>query len=420
MLETISDSLIIRSLGWALLQFVWQGSVVALLTAATLGLLHQHTAATRYLIATAGLLVMFLLPIATAVEHAGRLGIATVSGVAAIAPASLMTVVSQTSDTWAFSAVLLWLAGVGALSVRLVIGWYLAGRLSRRGTEPASALWRRRVHALASRLRVTRPVRVLESKVVRVPAVIGWFRPVLLLPASAIAGLTPMQLEAIIAHELAHIRRHDYLVNGLQAVIEAVLFYHPAVWWLSGRIRQEREHCCDDVAGAVCGDRVAYGRALADLEELRPDGGALVVAANGGSLTRRIERLISAPVPPSRGVLAALVFCGLVIAVACSSVDRPPEPLRVGGDTPAPTKVRDVPPSYPPEAQAAKVTGIVILDVLVGVDGRTKVLEVLRSVPMLDESAIEAVEQWEYEPTVVGGVTVPVVLTVTVNYTLSE
>ena len=331
-----------------------------------------------------------------------------------------MTVVSQTSDTWAFSAVLVWLVGVVALSLRLVTGWYLAGRLRQRGTRPVSVLWRRRVHGLASRLRVTRPVRVVESTVVRVPAVIGWFRPVLLLPASAIAGLTTVQLEAIVVHELAHIRRHDYLVNGLQAVIETVLFYHPAVWWLSGRIREEREHCCDDVAVAVCGDPVAYSRALADLDQLCPDAGALVVAANGGSLVRRIQRLISTPLPPSRGVLAALVFCGLVIAVACSSFDRPQEPLRVGGEIPAPTKVRDVPPSYPPEAQAAKVSGIVILDVLVGVDGRTSVLEVLRSVPMLDESAIEAVEQWEYEPTVVDGVTMPVVLAVTVNYTLSE
>ena len=308
-------------------------------------------------------------------------------------------------------------------------------------------------------------MRVLESRLVRVPAVIGWCRPVLLLPASALAGLTAVQLEAIIAHELAHIRRHDYLINGLQSVIETVLFYHPAVWWLSGRIREEREHCCDDVAVAACGDAVAYGRALADLDELRQTEGALVIAANGGSLTRRIQRLVSAPVPPSRGGLAALVFCGLAIAVACSSVEgpselppaessdtltgtaappegdapvrrtlrstdststdpnpavppKPPEPVRVGGDIPAPTKVRDVPPSYPPEAQAARVTGIVLLEALIGVDGRTTVLEVTRSVPMLDESAVAAVEQWEYTPTVVDGVTVPVVMTVTINYTL--
>ena len=93
----------------------------------------------------------------------------------------------------------------------------------------------------------------------------------MLLPASALAGLSPQQLEAILAHELAHIRRHDYLVNLLQTLVETLLFYHPAVWWLSRRIRIERENCCDDLAVSLCGDPVAYAKALADLEELRAD-----------------------------------------------------------------------------------------------------------------------------------------------------
>ena len=91
----------------------------------------------------------------------------------------------------------------------------------------------------------------------------------MLLPMSALAGLSPLQVEAILAHELAHIRRHDYLVNLLQTLLETLLFYHPAVWWLSRQIRIEREHCCDDLAVSLCGDPVVYARALADLEELR-------------------------------------------------------------------------------------------------------------------------------------------------------
>ena len=93
---------------------------------------------------------------------------------------------------------------------------------------------------------------------VEVPTVIGWLRPVVLMPASALSGMGPQQLEAILAHELAHIRRHDYLVNLLQTVVETLLFYHPAVWWLSGRIRVERENCCDDLAVSLCGDPYAY------------------------------------------------------------------------------------------------------------------------------------------------------------------
>ena len=120
-------------------------------------------------------------------------------------------------------------------------------------------------------------------------------KPVVLLPASALAGLTPQQLEAILAHELAHIRRHDYLVNLLQTLVETLLFYHPAVWWLSRRIRIERENCCDDLAVSLCGDPCTYARALADLEALRGPARSLAMAANGGSLLQRVRRLLGAP-----------------------------------------------------------------------------------------------------------------------------
>ena len=128
------------------------------------------------------------------------------------------------------------------LSARLAAGWLIVERLRRRSTRAVSAPLAARVAKMARQLRVTRPVRALESAIVDVPTVVGWLRPVILLPASALAGLSPAQLEAVIAHELAHVRRHDYLVNLLQTVVET-LFYHPAVWWLSHRIRIERENC---------------------------------------------------------------------------------------------------------------------------------------------------------------------------------
>jgi Zn-dependent protease with chaperone function len=147
------------------------------------------------------------------------------------------------------------------------------------------------------RLGVTRPVRVLQSAIVQVPAVIGWLRPVVLLPASALTGLTPLQLDALLAHELAHVRRCDYLVNLVQSMIETLLFYHPAVWWVSRRVRQEREHCCDDLAVSVCGDAFAYARALVGMEGLRAPAPSFAMAAGGGSLLDRIRRLV-APVTP--------------------------------------------------------------------------------------------------------------------------
>jgi beta-lactamase regulating signal transducer with metallopeptidase domain len=188
----------------------------------------------------------------------------------------------------------IWLLGVVCFSSRLIGGWLYTRRLRHYGTSPLEERRLHALHRLCSQLRVTRPVRLLESAMVKVPMVVGWLRPVVLLPASALTGLTAQQLEAIIAHELAHIRRHDYLINLLQAVVETLLFYHPAVWWVSRRIRQEREHCCDDLAVAVCGDALTYARALLELEQLRAAGPQLAMASNGGLLMDRIRRLVGA------------------------------------------------------------------------------------------------------------------------------
>jgi len=153
--------------------------------------------------------------------------------------------------------------------------------------------------------------------------VVGWLRPVVLLPISALTALTPAQIELLLAHELAHIRRNDYLVNLLQTAVETVLFYHPAVWWVSGQIRAEREHCCDDLAVSACGDVVAYANALATLEGLRTSRPTLAVAADGGSLLARIKRLASRDrsrrsLPPAwiGGLLPVTVVLTAVLSVA--------------------------------------------------------------------------------------------------------
>jgi len=121
--------------------------------------------------------------------------------------------------------------------------------------------------------------------------VLGWFRPVVLLPVRALTGLTEDQIKAVIAHELAHIRRLDCFVNLFQIATETLLFYHPAVWWMSQRVRAERENCCDDEAIAICGDAVNYARALTLMEEWRT-APALMMAANRSPLAERVVRLL--------------------------------------------------------------------------------------------------------------------------------
>ncbi|MHC4501112.1 MAG: M56 family metallopeptidase [Planctomycetota bacterium] len=194
-------------------------------------------------------------------------------------------------------------------------GWTQLQRLRRKMVKPVDASLHSKLKALAELLGIRRAVQLVESALVQVPTVVGWLKPVILLPASALTGLSPEQMEAILAHELAHIKRLDYLVNMLQTVVEILGFYHPAVWWVSHKIRVERENCCDDLAVSVSGDEVRYARALTLLEEIRGGQAALAVAAGGGSLLGRIRRLLcKASQEDSRSGWGVL-FCVLLVCI---------------------------------------------------------------------------------------------------------
>ncbi len=172
------------------------------------------------------------------------------------------TVIAHVLQPWFPVLVFMWCLGVVLFALRPIVSWFTIRRLRSVGTylvpEPVQSLFNKSVQ----RLGVRKSVEVLQSTLVQVPVVVGYWRPVVLLPASLITGLPANQLEAILTHELAHIRRHDYLFNLAQVLVETLFFYHPAVWWLSRRIRAERENCCDDLVVAALGNRVEYGRAL--------------------------------------------------------------------------------------------------------------------------------------------------------------
>ena len=170
--------------------------------------------------------------------------------------------------------------------------------------------------ALHARLGIHRTVKLLNSVHVQGPIVIGWFKPAILLPVGCMTGLSTLQIEAVLAHELAHIRRHDYLVNLLQSAVEVVLFYHPAIWWVSKEICREREHCCDDLAVAICGDRLAYAKALSSLEARRNSVPAGALAATGGAFKMRITRLLGLHQPVVFSSSAVAILLMFVITTA--------------------------------------------------------------------------------------------------------
>ncbi len=368
-----------QAIGWALVHLLWQGLLVAAILAATLALLSKQSANARYLASCGALVVLVILGAATAYrsyEGSGELGVGggsvsipVLTNEAAETSSPSPAIISQTPQSTSHTpflalakaqlpkVVLIWLVGVLLLSVRLLFGWLRAHAIAKRNATNAAPEWQRAARRLAHALNLRRAVQLLESAAVEVPTVIGWLRPVVLLPAATLTGLSTEQMEMILAHELAHVRRNDFFVNLMQAVVETLLFYHPAVWWISNRIRVEREHCCDDVAVSVTGNALVYARALTRLEELRVADAQAFIAANGGSLIGRIRRLagarVESPNAPSRFVAGAALLVVLVALIIAPSLPLRGEQSK-GDAKPATTKPQQAQSSVEVKAETAE------------------------------------------------------------------
>jgi beta-lactamase regulating signal transducer with metallopeptidase domain len=336
-LAALDPDSVFRSVALALIHFLWQGALVALLLAGANRVLRRSSARARYAAACAALLLMAALPAATFLRLRPR-GSASARPALATASAAGMPAAAAsarpprdargrpdalaTASPWIVAG---WLAGVCLLSLRFLAGTVATRRLAHRGTQQADPAWQDRLSFLARRLGIRRMIRLLESAVVEVPTVVGLVRPIVLLPVGLATGLSASQIESLLVHELAHIRRSDSLVNLLQALAETLLFYHPAVWWVSECIRAERENACDDLAVAATGDAVAYARALLELAERRETLPVTAFAADGGQLWSRISRLVP---PATRGesgafprwVAGVLVLGGVLALGAASEV----------------------------------------------------------------------------------------------------
>jgi beta-lactamase regulating signal transducer with metallopeptidase domain len=333
--------------GLALLGFVWQGALLWLVAVVMLQLLRRASAATRY-VALLGLLAIMVAcpmvsffslaptaptplaapiasttvnapasrPVLPVVSHDAVASANTAPEQHSISLAMAMTTLQRGLQAHLGLIALLWLIGVMVLALRLALGWGGLVRMRRRWVDLEGEDWQRLLNSLSTRLGLTRPVRLMQSARATAPLVVGWLRPVILLPMSALSGLAPELLAAVLAHELAHIRRYDYLVNLVQTLAETLFFYHPAVWWVSRRIRIEREHCCDDIAAVATGSVAQYARALAELEHLRAGVPNPAVAAVGGSVSDRLARFAGAR--PHRGMFwgSGVVAISLLLAIA--------------------------------------------------------------------------------------------------------
>ncbi|MEZ5404387.1 MAG: GWxTD domain-containing protein [Bryobacteraceae bacterium] len=313
------------TLAWALLHFLWQGALIA--TALAVALRFAASPRVRYALACAALAAMTLAVPVTCLTAAAPPAPIALPPDAPAPPTggqdSFLNGAPRLIDFALPWVPAIWFLGAALFLLRLPrAAWSV--RRATRGASPIDGHWNERLRHLAASLGVARTVRLLESTAGDGPWQSGIWRPVILAPAGMLAGMAPAAVEAILLHELAHIRRHDYLVNLIQSVVESLLFYHPAVWWVSSVIRREREHCCDDIAAART-EPAGYAQALLDLE-LRRGAPSIAAAAASGPLKARIERILS----PSRS--AASVSWPAIAAISAALAVFAAAP----GQTPAP------------------------------------------------------------------------------------
>jgi TonB family protein len=430
----------------ALAHFLWQGLAIAAILFILLHFLRSANA--RYNACAGALALMCASPVATffyLAPHASALA-GTRGMVLDTALASSRNAPASWFEANATRLFWLWLSGALFLLVRAALSWWRARRVVTRGFEPLVE----RLEAPARRLAVqlgAKSVRFRVSARVASALMFGWLKPIIVLPAAALGRLTEAEIEALLAHELAHVVRRDFLANLLQTIAECVLFYHPLVWWVSARMREERELCCDDFAVAVCRDEVLYSKALLRLEELRMEP---ALAATGGRLSLRIRRLLDGPETSRIAVAPALAFVlvfGVSVALLAQNAPpappEPPEPAaaveavallpqpaspdgsqtayRIGSDVSAPRLLYKVEPDYTAEAHAAHLEGRVVLSVVVSAEGLATDIKVVESLDKgLDGKAIEAVRKWKFEPGLKNGQPVPVMATIEIHFRLLE
>ena len=317
-----------QTLAWSLLHFLWQGAAIAAVAAAFMAVLRKP--ASRYLIGITALALMlgsFVVTFAAISEPAATVAEVAAIGAPAAVPPSVngasqhsvhelmeeQAAISSASDfAWIARG---WLLGVFVFALRIAFGLAVLEQLRRRNLIALPEALVVRFRILQHRLGIRRVIQYCECHSLNVPAVIGLFRPVVLLPVRALTGLTPEQLEAVIAHELAHVKRFDVAVNFFQVIAETLFFFHPAVWWLNKRIRADREDCCDDVAIAECGGKVGYARALATMETWRdvPD---FAMAVTGSPVATRVARLLGISQQQNGARTAGVVTASLALATA--------------------------------------------------------------------------------------------------------
>jgi len=365
---------VVEPISWALIHSLWQDFIIAGILIISMSVLRNANSRLRYLMACGAMMIMFLTAIFTfAYKFDNNSYSFTSPGHAINAQSSMIGsgqfTYTKTDDPTALSGhaffvnsgnssfmtgiFSFWLLGVIIVSVYNLLAWRKTRYLVSTDTGPADNYWQTRFNEICDKLKLKRKILLVQSALVKTPCVVGWIKPVILAPASILTGLNASYLELILAHEIAHVKRYDIMVNYIQTFIETLLFFNPFVWWISNQIRLEREHCCDDIVVENFGDRIKYAHALADLESFRIPGPVLAIGADGGKLLPRIKRLVSSK-NESRyrpGIGATLITIASLLLIFSISFLKSPSSNYAYADTISPGKIQIPPADYSHEGR---------------------------------------------------------------------
>ncbi len=333
----ILESPLILSLGWSVLHSIWQVLLLGAVAFFSLKLIPTQKAEIRYLFSYTLLLIiggLFIWNFNYQYQNAldRKIKIALISSSNEISETELSpntssnsiqeplitgepepeSLLNRETEFFSFAEILssakhffikslpwlamIWIAGVFFLGLKLVGGWWYLKYQVRRTAKPVASQWQNKLDRLKNQLGIRASIQLLESTNISTPLTFGWLKPVILIPFGILSQLPPDQVEAVLLHELAHIRRFDFLANIVQTLIEILLFFHPVVWWISREIRESRENCCDDIAATHCKNRLHYAVSLLQLQKYSfttKNQLAMAATGNSGRLTARIQRLFT-------------------------------------------------------------------------------------------------------------------------------
>lgn len=313
--NTLVSDHIIKALCNTLMHSLWQGILLAILTGAIIIFTKKASAAYRYnllvgalILFAGGVLLTFMWqlqqpqPMHTSITYQVNPIATTPITIQPTQPVTLQSAKENITETVVnyFNShyniiVLIWFLIICAKSVQMGVGLHNVFYLKRTKVFAIDEYWENKLTQLAKQLRIKQAIGLMESGIAKVPMVVGHLKPVILIPIGLINSLTPDAVEAILVHELAHIRRRDYLVNLLQSLMEIVFFFNPAVLWISKLIKVERENCCDDIVLAQTSSKISYIQALVSCQEhqLTAPGYSMALAGNKSTLISRVKRIIS-------------------------------------------------------------------------------------------------------------------------------